>query len=300
MTLELPGISRRAFIGAAAFASVALAFPSVHAVVALPAGPSPEPVPLPHFPSRLYAFIWRNWPLVPAETLAKVVNATPDQVGAFAQSMGLARQPRITREQLERSSLTIIRRNWHLLPYGQLLTLLGWTEEQLAYTLREDDFLYIKLGSLKPRCAPIRYDKPEEASRIRGIVETEFKTQKSREPLFAFLKDLSRSGAANPPTTTGLRLCYSYFALYGDPLLDPKLDPYPDGFLARLAASGVNAVWLQGVLQKLAPFPWDAQRSRDYESAPAQLAATGPARREARHSHISLSQRATRAAEFFL
>jgi len=266
MTSELPGIRRRAFLGAAALASVALAFPSVHAVAALPGGATPEPVPLPHFPSRLHAFIWRNWPLVPAETLAKVVHATPAQARAFARSMGLARQPRITREQLERSSLTIIRRNWHLLPYGQLLALLGWTEEQLAYTLREDDFLYVKLGSLKPRCNPIRYEKPENAGRIGEIVETEFKTQKSREPLFAFLKDLSRSGPASLRATTGLRLCYSYFALYGDPLLDPKLDPYPDGFLGRLAASGVNAVWLQGVLQKLAPFPWDPPRSADYET----------------------------------
>jgi hypothetical protein len=266
MNLDLPGVNRRAFIGAAALTSVALAFPSFHAVAALPAGSSPEPVPLPHFPNRLHAFVWRNWPLVPAETLAKILNATPAQVRALAGAMGLARQPRITREQLERSSLTIIRRNWHLLPYGQLLTLLGWTEEQLAYTLREDDFLFIKLGSLKPRCAPIRYDKVGDVSRIREIVDSEFKTQKSREPLFAFLKDLSRSGAGRPPATSGLRLCYSYFALYGDPLLDPRLDPYPDGFLARLAASGVNAVWLQGVLQRLAPFPWDAQRSRDYET----------------------------------
>ncbi len=266
MNSELPGLSRRAFIGAAAFASVALAVPSFHVIAALPGGPSPEPVPLPYFPNRLHAFIWRNWPLVPAETLATVVNATPAQVRAFAQSMGLARQPRITRDQLERSSLTIIRRNWHLLPYGQLLTLLGWTEEQLAYTLREDDFLYIKLGSLKPRCAPVRYDKPEDAPRLREIVNSEFKTQKNREPLFAFLKDLSRSSAASPPAAPGLRLCYSYFALYGDPLLDPKLDPYPDGFLSRLAASGVNAVWLQGVLQRLAPFPWEPERSRDYET----------------------------------
>ncbi len=266
MNSELPGMSRRAFIGATAIASAALAFRSFDAVAALPTGPSPEPVPLPHFPNRFHAFIWRNWPLVPAETLAKASDATPAQVRAVAGSMGLARQPRITREQLERSSLTIIRRNWHLLRYGQLLILLGWTEEELAYTLREDDFLYIKLGSLKPRCAPVRYDNSQDASRLREIVNSEFKSQKSREPLFAFLKDLSRAGAVKPSTASGLRLCYSYFALYGDPLLDPKLDPYPDGFLARLAASGVNAVWLQGVLQKLAPFPWDTQRSRDYET----------------------------------
>ena len=62
------------------------------------------------------------------------------------------------------------------------------------------------------------------------------------------------------------RYCYSYFALYGDPLLDPTLDPYPDGYLARLAASGVDGVWLQAVLTRLAPFPWDARQSEHYEA----------------------------------
>jgi hypothetical protein len=54
-----------------------------------------------------------------------------------------------------------------------------------------------------------------------------------------------------------LRFCYSYFALYGDPLLERDADPYPDGYLARLAETGVTGVWLQAVLYKLAPFPWD-------------------------------------------
>ena len=61
--------------------------------------------------------------------------------------MGLRPPRAITPEQLSRSYITIIRRNWHLLPYDQLLTLLGWTGEKLAYTLREDDFLYVKLGN---------------------------------------------------------------------------------------------------------------------------------------------------------
>src|SRR4030095_15697438 len=77
MNSELPGFSRRAFVGVAAFASVSLAVPSFHVIAALPGGPSPEPVPLPYFPNRLHAFIWRNWPLVPAETLATGVDATP-------------------------------------------------------------------------------------------------------------------------------------------------------------------------------------------------------------------------------
>jgi hypothetical protein len=44
-------------------------------------------------------------------------------------------------------------------------------------------------------------------------------------------------------------------------LLEPEADPYPDGYLARLAAVGVDGVWLQAVLYKLAPFPWDAKQS---------------------------------------
>lgn len=261
-------LTRRAFIGTTAVASAALAItvPRARSSDALPKGPAPAPVPLPHFPSPLHAFVWRNWPLVPAATLGKVIGASSGQVSSVAQAMGLGAQPKITTDRLQRTALTIIKRNWHLLPYEQLLELLGWSAEDLAYTLREDDFLYIKLGSLKPTCEPIRYAAPGDASGVLRIVEKEFASPPGAEPRFAFLKDLSRSPRNKPRKTSGLRLCYSYFALYGDPLLNPSLDPYPDGYLAQLAASGVNAVWLQGLLQKLAPFPWDSERSRDHST----------------------------------
>jgi hypothetical protein len=55
------------------------------------------------------------------------------------------------------------------------------------------------------------------------------------------------------------RFCYSYFAIYGDPLLGPEADPYPEGYLERLAADGVDGVWLPAVLSKLASFPWDGK-----------------------------------------
>jgi hypothetical protein len=47
---------------------------------ALPMGPAPEPVDLPHFPDRLHAYVWRNWTLVPAERLAAVVGAKPEDI----------------------------------------------------------------------------------------------------------------------------------------------------------------------------------------------------------------------------
>jgi len=242
----------------------------------LPTGPAPEPVPLPHFPSRLHAYVWRNWTLVAAERLARLAGAKPSDILRTGTAMGLSKPPRLSATQQRRSYLTVIRRNWHLLPYDQLLQLLEWTPEQMAYTLREDDFLFVKLGSLKPKCAPLQYHPPDEKTQerereIARIVRRGFPGGlggATPDPLFGFVDRLSRPlpvKAQTPPeggpSRFAPRFCYSYFALYGDPLLEKESDPYPDGYLARLAASGVDGVWLQAVLYTLAPFPWDPKRS---------------------------------------
>ncbi len=244
----------------------------------LPRGNAPKPVPFPHFPDRLHAFVWRNWQLVPARRMAQVVGTTAGEIVRLGRSMGLAGPPRITVEQQRRSALSVIRRNWHLLPYDQLLQLLGWTTEEMAFSLREDDFLFIKLGNLKPQCERLNYRPPNarasaRAGEMAAVLRAEFPggAGQSEQPLFEFIKQLSRppkTGASTAPGASAFspRFCYSYFALYGDPLLDPTLDPYPDGYLARLAASGVEGVWLQAVLTRLAPFPWDARQSRHYET----------------------------------
>ena len=80
----------------------------------LPRGNAPEPVSFPHFPSRLHAFVWRNWMLVPVERMARVVGAKPKDLLRMGLAMGLGRPPRITRNQQIRSYITVIRRNWHL------------------------------------------------------------------------------------------------------------------------------------------------------------------------------------------
>jgi hypothetical protein len=248
---------------------------SDRAVSELPAGPAPEPVCFPHFPDRLHAFVWRNWPLVPVERMARVVGARPEDIARLGRAMGLGERPRIAPGQQGRSYLTIIKRNWHLLPYGQLLELLGWTAEQLAYTLREDDFFFIKLGSLKPRCERLAWQAPGEGARqrereIARILREELAGEPAQptDPLFGFVAALSKPPAAQARLSNSgnLRFCYSYFAPYGDPLLGGELDPYPDGYLARLAQAGVNGVWLQAVLYKLAPFPWEPARSAQYRT----------------------------------
>src|SRR4051812_9555684 len=238
--------SRRAFLqmSAAAAASLAIPTPELFAAEApalnLPVGNAPQPVPFPHFPSRLHAFVWRNWTLVPLERIARTVNGLPKDIARLADSMGLPKARKVSPIQIRRSYITVIRRNWHLLPYEQLLTLLDWTAEKMEFTLREDDFLYVKLGSHKPKCAPLRFEPPsaEMLARARGIaaiVKQEFSKglEKRDEPLFSFVKELE-SGAApakSVPSRFSPKFCYSYFALYGDPLLEREADPYPEGYL---------------------------------------------------------------------
>lgn len=245
--------------------------------VSLPEGSAPAALELPHFPDRVHAFVWRNWQLVPVERMAEAIGATSEQIVAVGHSMGLQGPPEITASQWRRSYITVIRRNWHLLPYNQLLTLLDWTEEEMAYTLREDDFLYVKLGLLKPKCEPLQYSSPNEpasnrAAEIKQLMTATFPggVGVPKEPLFEFVEALSRApeGDAPPPVASDFdpRYCYSYFALYGDPLLDTRFDAFPDGYLERLKRAGVNGVWLQGVLFKLAPYPWDASLSEGYET----------------------------------
>lgn len=245
--------------------------------VELPAGNAPDPVTAPHFPDTLHAYVWRNWQLVPPDRLARAVGAEPRQILDMGTRMGLQVPPPVSDDQWRRSYITIIRRNWRLLPYDQMLDLLGWTPEQMAYTLREDDFLYAKLGMVKPKCKRIEYAEPGPAARARedaiaAVVRDSFGQEgvgELKEPLFGFVQRLSempKEQAAPVESQFSPRYCYSYFALYGDVLADTKADSYPEGYLARLAAAGVNGVWLQGVLFKLSPFPWDPSLSEGWRT----------------------------------
>ncbi|MFM7101471.1 MAG: hypothetical protein ACKO3N_09895 [Verrucomicrobiota bacterium] len=164
----------------------------------LPKGSAPEPLEFQHFPSRLHAFVWRNWPLVPTGRMAQVVGARPRDVQRLGRAMGLGEPPRIRPSQQERSYVTIIKRNWHLLLYEQLLALLGWSPERMAFTLREDDVLYWKLGTLKPECPPLRFTPADDAclrreQGIARIVRSEFlaDAEQGGEPLFDFIAQLS-------------------------------------------------------------------------------------------------------------
>jgi len=239
-----------------------------------------DPVPLPgegtgpvalsfdHFPSRMHAFVWRNWSLVEGRRLAAVLNTTTENVEKVARSMGLPPQGKISPYwQSSRGYITVLKRNWHLLPYDQLIEVLGTDRHALADSLQEDDFLFIKLGSIKPQCEPLKYIEPtdEQNRRAAQIAETvrrelgENWYTMPEEPRFAFIDRLSQPATPIADTEKPdesafeLRFIYSYFATFGDPLLDPTVDSYPDGLLQQLKDAGVNGIWLHTVLRTLVP-----------------------------------------------
>ncbi|MBN1292587.1 MAG: hypothetical protein JXB48_12175 [Candidatus Latescibacteria bacterium] len=248
----------------------------LHADV-LPNGQSKPAIDFPHFPDRLHVFVWRNWESVGLERMAAVLQTAPENIKKIAYSMGLPPYKEPSKDMMNRGYLSIIRRNWHLLSYDQLLTLLGWDEDKLAFTLKEDDFFWVKLGSQKPECPSLYYTKPdsktlERCAEIKKFVTSCFGdilTQK-KEARFGFVRSLTEvmlpdTRNRNADTVIGdnrIRFLYSYFGVFGDPLLNPDLDPYPDGLLQRLSQQGVNGVWLHTVLRQLAPgslFPEDTR-----------------------------------------
>ena len=124
----------------------------------------------PHFPTRHQLYIWRNWGMVPTERIAGVLRTDVETVDRAAEEMGLPVPNPYNATYETRGYITIIRNNWHVLPYEQIMETLGWSYDRLAYTLKEDDFLSVKLED-KPDVEPVYY-RPlteNEAARTKHL-----------------------------------------------------------------------------------------------------------------------------------
>ena len=262
---------RRVFYFFALFVFAAQASVAASENVRLPGEDGTKPaVACAPFPDALSAFVWRNWPVVDVGRMAQAIGAEKSALEEIAREMSLpVPQPAVSPYWRRKGYITVVKRNWHLLPYGQLLTMLDMTRAELAYSLVEDDFLFSKLGNTKPFCAPV-VCSPEIAGKGRARRLEIAKVLKGdgiapmapEEPRFRFVEELSELPAyaqkrisQNKGGTFDLRLIFSYFADYGDPLWDDEIGSYPEGLLFRLAENGVNAVWLHTVLSTLTRDP---------------------------------------------
>ncbi len=61
------------------------------------------------------------------------------------------------------------------------------------------------------------------------------------------------------------RIIYSFCGLYGDVLDKDTEISFPDKLLESYARCGINGVWIQGVLYRIAPYPFDTSLCKGWE-----------------------------------
>ena len=236
------------------------------------------------FPDALSAFVFRNWTLVSAETLAATVGAKAEDIKRIAVEMGLSAEVKVPAEWSDSGYVTVLRRNWQLLPYSQILTLTGLSRRELRHRLLNDDFLLTKLGRPKPAAERIVYSRQiEEASRqarikLRRTLESEGVkiADASEVSRFAFLDDLAKMPEGGKSISAEdvrfkRRLIFPYCADYGDVLSDPDAASCSEGLIARLAERGVNALWFHVVLSTLSTDPKYPEWGREAAARRAAL-----------------------------
>jgi len=229
-----------------------------------------------HFPDPLCTFVYRNWNMLPASVLAETVETDEAHINALAGEMGLPVPGEITADWRVYGYITIIRANWHLVTYEQLCTLLGWSMEELAFTLKEDDFLDVKLGRLKPDLPKLVWHEltPEQHEALIPIREaTEaFSAAVPAEsakpfdfaPLYESVEPPRGVDPAAKPRFKD-RIVYSYSALYGDAFTSGLEYSFPESLLKAYQAVGINGIWCQAVLYKLTPFPFEPAMSEGWK-----------------------------------
>ena len=244
----------------------------------LPAGSAPQPLTNECFPAKWQHFLWRNWGLAEPEKLAKILNCSESDLFSAAEEMGLPVPVKVCKEFLTKGYLTLIRNNWHLLNYRQLLELLEWTPEKMAYTLKEEDFCFHKLGNLKPDCpdlyyTPLTEKQHQQTAEIRKVMEKYFTSemlQAAEEPFkFAELyRSLPRAAADTKEKRSAFdfNFIHSYAASCGDVLGEAELlDPVPENLMAQYRSLGIKGVWFHALLYLLCPIPGAEHFSLNWE-----------------------------------
>ena len=214
------------------------------------------------FPDVLSAYVFRNWGLVAPDVLAGTIGAAEADIVRVATEMGLPGEPDVSPLWRTTGYVTILRRNWHLLPFSQLMELVGMDRAAMRRALVEDDYLSTKLGPDKPKCRTLKWDA-EEAEKRRGarrriaavLKEEGVDPRAPAESRFAFRSQFGTLASASSSSRFDLRLIYPYCLDYGDPLADDDVSSCPEGLVGDLAARGINAIWMHVVLADLTTDP---------------------------------------------
>lgn len=209
------------------------------------------------FPNRLYHAIWRNWDIVSASRLARMLSTSVRNVRLLARDLGLGAQPGNLARHHDRLRSLIIRRNWHILSRSQIGDLVGMNQEELSRFMRVTDFLELNLPP-KPRCANLQYRPPGAASRraAQRLAEITGKAAKPKqsEDAFTFLDSLHKGIGDFSPLTVKHKAKWALAPRIMHPYDTPHNESgllsanTPLKYLKMLKKFGADGLWFPIVL----------------------------------------------------
>ena len=219
------------------------------------------------FPHTWQTVIFRNYGLISTDKIAKTLNCSEETVIAEANRMGLSAVQYDERWE-KRGFITLVRNNWYLLDYEQLKTLLDYDDARLEFVLEKEDFLFVKLGEMKPECPKVYYSPltDEEMKTTETLANEIEKYLPATVRAFEFFDgELIDDGTAQEKRGDTIRLIHGYLTPCGDAFVEDGKQYLPDGLLSEYQKQGINGVWVHGVLSALSPYPFIPSLSKDYE-----------------------------------
>lgn len=112
------------------------------------------------FPHKWQEVVFRNYGKIKVLNIAKILGTTEREIERAAKNLGLSGVT-FSEKWQKFGYVTLIYDNWKILPYSQLVALLGITEEKLEWILKEEDFLGEVLGGFKPDVQEVKYREEE-------------------------------------------------------------------------------------------------------------------------------------------
>ena len=222
----------------------------------------------PHpFSTDWQAVIFRNFGTVPTSSLASVLKTDEETISIEAKRLGLE-EIEYNPNWKDKGYITIIKNNWYLLDYDGICVLTGMDKAELAKTLFDVDFLFVKVGNFKPEVISPTY-APLTEEQIRFTEEqakiVRENRSKDRTPYFEFFKYKPNVDALPKQESNALRMVYNYNEQFGDNLLTGDFSAYTDEILEELSKLGINALWKHVVLYELVGLPFDEKFGQGWE-----------------------------------
>lgn len=212
-------------------------------------------------PTKWQFVILRNYGQVSNKKLGEVLSCDTATIYKEAKRLGI-NKIKFNKIWLDKSYLTIIRNNWSVLPNSQIMDLLDMSKDRFEFELKENDFLFVKLGEKEDleevKYVPLTKEQIDETNKIRNIVNNIFINNYIAP--FSFKYNLPKNKIYNEH----LNIVYPYNALFGDPLISSyKL--VSEDELKALSIVGINGIWLQGLLSKLTYYPFSKREDESYK-----------------------------------